>query len=395
MSKIKVFDVIALGLFLLFSAYFYIGFFHPHPTVFEGSKTVEYLILSIKLLLPAFITGIIIIYIGVRIKKIKKSLIALVIITLIFCYIITYPIGNYFYQQRYKIQSSDYNTYLQRNPDLPKDVKVSNYNIFCMGGSTTEFKDKNGRDWPGLVEKELKEKYNFQNVKVYNIGKAWYTTLHMLINYEENLRKFKPDLLIVMENINDAWHNADFSRFSNGSFREDYGHYLGPEAFMLKSSSIFSYLSHFFNLLWYSDNIEIINTNNFPGIVPFGRNLKTIIALAKMDSTQVVLMTQPNLYKDKEEPTEYKALGMLLKEAVSSTKRWSYFTALSALRQYNNKIKEVADKEHVHLIDLEKEVPKSLEYFYDDVHYQEKTYDLIADYISQQIAPIIVETKKN
>jgi lysophospholipase L1-like esterase len=264
-----------------------------------------------------------------------------------------------------------------------------------MGGSTTEFKDKNGRDWPGLVEKELKEKYNFQNVKVYNIGKAWYTTLHMLINYEENLRKFKPDLLIVMENINDAWHNADFSRFSNGSFREDYGHYLGPEAFMLKSSSIFSYLSHFFNLLWYSDNIEIINTNNFPGIVPFGRNLKTIIALAKMDSTQVVLMTQPNLYKDKEEPTEYKALGMLLKEAVSSTKRWSYFTALSALRQYNNKIKEVADKEHVHLIDLEKEVPKSLEYFYDDVHYQEKTYDLIADYISQQIAPIIVETKKN
>ena len=129
-----------------------------------------------------------------------------------------------------------------------------------------------------------------------------------------------------MHAINDAWMNADFSRFSNGKFREDYGHYLGAAAYVVKFPSLISYVKDSFNVLWYASNIKEIDTDYFPGLISFERNLNTIIELGKVNGTQFVLLTQPNLYKDSISNEELKVLEMFNQEAIGNGEKWSYKT---------------------------------------------------------------------
>ena len=38
-----------------------------------------------------------------------------------------------------------------------------------------------------------------------------------------------------------------------------------------------------------------------------------------------------------------------------------------------------------YFLDLEAKIPKSLDYFYDDVHYTDKSFDIIADIIFEEL----------
>ena len=132
-----------------------------------------------------------------------------------------------------------------------------------------------------------------------------------------------------------------------------------------------------------------IDTTEFSGLKAFERNLNILITLAQEDRTKIILMTQPNIYKDQMTEQEIGTLGMLNGEAVGNGKRWTYKTALSGFRQYNDKIRKIAStRVGVYLIDLELIVPKSLEFFTDDVHYNSKTHDLISPFISEELKKI-------
>jgi len=347
--------------------------------------------LFFKITFPLLLAVILIILAGIAKKKISVNSVVLLVITFILLALIGYPVGDYFYKKKYNLDSNEYHTYLQLVPPVPNDYDSTKFNILCLGGSTTEFKDDKGRDWPGMVENKLKTSFNLANIKVYNLGRIWYTTQHSLTNYIQNLRKHKPDMIIIMHAINDAWHNADFSRFSNGPFRIDYGHYLGPEAYMIKAPSLFSYLSDILSQLWYADDVQVVNTKEFPGLTSFRNNLTTLIQLARIDSTEVLLMTQPNLFKDTMSSEEIKSLTMLNKEAAGNGKRWSVVTGFNAMNAYNEAVVRTAEKEKTGLIDLDKKIPKTLEYFYDDVHYKGKSYDLIADIVAQRIYHHIIQ----
>lgn len=133
-----------------------------------------------------------------------------------------------FYRKDCIDSSSEYFSYLQLNPPLVRDFDSTKINIICPGGSTSEFKNDNNRDCPGLLENELRKEVRYQDVKIYNQGKKWYSSQHILKNHISNLRQYKPEVIIFMENINDLLHNADLSWPSNGEFREDYGNFLGP-----------------------------------------------------------------------------------------------------------------------------------------------------------------------
>jgi predicted membrane-bound dolichyl-phosphate-mannose-protein mannosyltransferase len=49
-------------------------------------------------------------------------------------------------------------------------------------------------------------------------------------------------------------------------------------------------------------------------------------------------------------------------------------------------IKTISESRNVYFIDLEKHVPKSLEYFSDEVHYTDTTYNIISRVIAEEIA---------
>ena len=382
-------NIIVIILFLIVSGYLYIGFYYPDDIFIKANPIFYYISIFIRISFPILILLIILLYRAVYLGRIKLSSIVLLLFALLFVILLVYPFGEYFYKKRYRMNLDKYHTFLQLNPPIPSDVDTNYFNIFCLGGSTTEFRDSRGRDWPGLTQKLIREKYNIDSIRFYNLGKQWYTTQHTLINYIQNLRKFKPDVIIVMHNINDLLINADFSRFSNGNFREDYGHFLGPEALMIKYGSLAEFIFNNLKLLWYRPEPVDIKTDKFPGLVSFRNNLKTLTELARNSDTKIIFMTQPNIYKQKMNSEELQSLNMLNREAIGDGIRWTYETALSGIKKYNDTIRELSNELNVPLVDLEKVVPKSLDYFYDDVHYTDKTYDLISSYLSDELLKVI------
>jgi hypothetical protein len=130
--------------------------------------------------------------------------------------------------------------------------------------------------------------------------------------------------------------------------------------------------------------------DTFPGLEPFTRNINTLIDLAEMDSTKVILMTQPNVLSENMDEKITRACVMINYEAVGADKRWGYKTAYTGVKQYNDRIKEIAEKRNVYLIDLEKFVPKSLTYFIDEVHYNDTTFNIISQTLAKEMVRLKV-----
>ncbi len=138
-------------------------------------------------------------------------------------------------------------------------------------------------------------------------------------------------------------------------------------------------------LFWLCPKRQVIDTESFPGLAAYRRNLKTIIDMARVDGTEVILLTQAFLMKDDMNERERAALTMVNREAIGARKKWSAKTAKSGMEQYNQAVIEIAKRENLRLLDLEKVIPKTLEYLHDDVHYTDKAFVIISEYVAEML----------
>jgi lysophospholipase L1-like esterase len=388
MRLYPVWQVLLILLGLAGIAVLYVGFYYPDPFAVERWGRLSRLLLTaIRIGIPGIVIGILILIHLVKIKKVQIANAALLFGSLILAVIIAYPFANARFKHWLDIrQKRDlFHPYLQLAPQKFEDADdPADFKIVCLGGSTTEFLDSQNRGWPDRVEEQLCKTVG-KRVRVWNQGRQWYTTQHSLINYETNLRHHRPNVLIVMHTINDLLHNADFCYFSFAPFREDYSHFYGPLSRILTNPTLLGTVGDFVRMFWYHTPREVVEQTEFPGLVPFKRNLNTLIDLAEKDGVTVILMTQPNLYKADISEKERSRLAMLNSEAIGEHKKWSYNSAFVGFQKYTEAVKEVAAERNVILIDLERAVPKTLEYFDDDVHYEDITFDLVANTIVAEI----------
>jgi len=389
--RLTIIDYALIGVFCAAAGYVYIGFFYSDPHI--GPKA-RMLLGAVRIGVPLIIAAGILLYYYTRTGRLPVVSLLVAGISMLLCVLLASPVALIVYYGKNRHAVSDtYHPFLQlAPPDIQNEKEEAGDNtikIFCLGGSTTEFTDSGKRGWPDRLETLLDEKIPDKAFAVYNMGRQWYTTQHSLINYAVNLRHRTPDIIIVMHAINDLLVNADFCRFSSDEFHEDYRHFHGPICRMVMQEGIAHAFMRVVRTMWYYRPREIVVTKRFPGLVPFKRNLQTIIALAAADNATVVLMTQPTLIKSDMSPEEEAALYMLHHEAVGPEKKWAMETAVNGMEAYNKTVRELARQEHVLLIDLERAVPKSLEYFNDDVHFQDKTFDIIAGTIADRISVLL------
>ncbi len=376
--------------------YAWVGFLSPDPFFMHqmGFSGILVYLWGPRIFIPINLS--LILLWGLTKKKKLKQNIVLLFSSFIAIALIGYPVADYIYNNRQIIRLNEikqhYNPYLQLMPPTVPEKEFSNLNdscftIFCIGGSTTQFNNSEGIGWPEMVDQNLREKYN-KNVKVFNFGRQWYSTMHSCINYKANLRRYKPDLIIIMHNINDLLYNADFSYLSGGEFRPDYGHFYGATANLLKPTSLMGRnLEKFKSMMYYKER-NIIEQDSFPGIKSFRKNIELLSHLAKQDSTKVLLMTQPNIYTDSMNDEVKKQCIMVNFEAVGETKYWSYHTAYIGMKQYNDEVKLIAKENDFYCIDLDKQVPKTLDYFNDDVHYKDGAFPIIANLIAMELVQL-------
>ena len=391
--------IISVGLIAV--GFFYAGFYYPDPYASRAMGRVSFAVIfwGTRILIPVAVIGLLLLYHGVKTGRISPANILLMGISTIVCIGLAYPVASFFYYRSSSMGSkiSEYHPYLQLSP---RDVNFRTnpgekvITILCLGGSTTEFKDSKGKGWPDQLEEKLKERYPTGNFRVLNAGRQWYTTLHMLIHYETNLRQHRPDILIVMEAINDLLHNADFSYLSFKPFRGDYGHFYGPMQGIMARKTFEESLYAKFRSFWYHHPREQINQQQFQGIVPYERNLHTLLDLAQLDKTDIVLMTQPNLFKKQMSAPEIAALDMVHFEAIGARYQWSLESARLGMEAYNEVMRNISGKRRTHLIDLESKVPKTLEYFFDDVHYRDIGFDLVATAVFKELTQSGILDKK-
>lgn len=376
--------------------YFYRGFFFPDPYFYEGdgSGGLRMVLLAVKIGMPILYTALIAFYFLVRTDRVALLSVTVMAIGILVALAAGGTAGLYLYSAQPPLAHlGAFHPYLQL---APHDLKIRTsppsshpLRIFCLGGSTTEWKDSTGSDWPSRVEKLLNAASPQRPYEVYNAGREWYTTLHTELNYLSNLRQYKPDVIVVMQSINDLLHNADFSYFSSGPFREDYRHFYGPLSNVLRRPSFFGMLREKSAAAWYFSGREVVRTAMFPGLVSYRRNIENLLDIAKLDGTTVVLMSEPFLFKKEMSDEERRALYMLNREAIGEKKQWDLSTALTGMEYYNAQVEVIARERGVAFIDLEKAIPKSLEYFRDDVHYTDKAFPLIASTVSAELSKIL------
>jgi hypothetical protein len=380
-------DTVVLGVFTVLSIWFYIGFYFP------GSYMLFYpvpriILWFVRISLPLLYVGAIFLYTRILLDKITKGEIALLLAASSLGLYVCYNVADSCYQLWFDRQKVEYHPYLQVMPSFDSRLNDTTSNavkIFCLGGSTTEFSVHKDKDWPSRVEAILRLHYGLRNVEVYNLGRGWYTSLHTLINYETNLRKHRPSVILIMQSINDVFQNADFGYMSRGAFREDYGHFYGPVSRIVDRRSLWHYLHSVFRGVWYARDRRVLTIDSFPGLKAYERNLTTIIELARHDSTKVILMTEPFMAKRNMSEDELASFGMTRVEALNDTVIWSSETLANGMNQYNKTMQTIARQNNLPLINLEKEIPKSLVYFRDEVHYQDTTFAIIAPFVAGRL----------
>jgi lysophospholipase L1-like esterase len=91
-------------------------------------------------------------------------------------------------------------------------------------------------------------------------------------------------------------------------------------------------------------------------------------------------MTQPTTWASSDERSSSWHWLRLVAD-----RRHGEATMDAALRRCNEAVRQVAAEQKVPLVDLERTVPKSLEYMYDDAHFTERGADRIAELLTDPV----------
>ncbi len=245
--------------------------------------------------------------------------------------------------------------------DLPKPSGV--FRIACLGESTTEY------GYPAFLEAYLNEKFTFPRFQVLNFGLSWWTTIHSVVNWVLNVRDFNPDMVIIHHNVNDHKYRGYSNLRGDGAHAFLPWKYRGaPDRLLIHCSVIYRFLRFRIKtsrrfLLGYGDYPEETDAysqilqqkgkrlNYSPGELSlFKRNLETIVYLAHWQGSVVILTTMP--FSSQGEGELYEAIKNHMVDA-------------------NNLIREIAAKQTVSLVDLEK-MAADEPYFRDMVHMTEE-----------------------
>ena len=271
-----------------------------------------------------------------------------------------------------------------------------------LGGSTTECRvvpEENrfpylvGR----LLEKDLKVKVNS-----YNAARSGNNSLHSLNILLHKLMPLKPDIVVMMHNINDLvallyektyWNNNASRRVMvvvkptlEGQVR-GFFQVLREKTIPHLYRAIVEFSQRVQGKDEDRDEFRRVRgrkvTIDRPYLLrEFRSNLQMFIGMCKDRQITPVLMTQPNRLSGNLDPKTWKEVKVM--EAMGI--KFAEFEELHGL--FNQAIRNMGAANKVLVIDLAWEIPSEPKYVYDPVHLTEKASKLAAQIISRDLEPI-------
>lgn len=241
------------------------------------------------------------------------------------------------------------------------------FSIVFIGGSTTEcsFVSEELR-FPYLVGKELNASCK-KKINVYNSGVAGNHTYHAIDILVNKIIPMQPKYVVLMECINDwttlLFEGTYWNKNPTRSLIIDPNHTLPinqDEWAHLRGKK----------LAWNADKI----------VDEFKKAQLTFISICKANNIEPILMTQANRYKD---IPDIDISNNLKSKLEPFGLKYSDVKDLNT--RVNNQIRENAIINNLLLVDLDVQIPKSLVFMDDIVHYNDKGSILAADIISKEL----------
>lgn len=262
-------------------------------------------------------------------------------------------------------------SFVHANPDLQ---------IFFVGGSTTECEtvDEEFR-FPYLVGRKL-EKSLGVNVNSDNAAKSGNNSLHSINIIINKLLAYNPDMIVMMENINDL-----SVLFYEGSYWND-NKTTSNLVCAVKHKKAKKKHRHgdldeydeWRDSVWQGKVLSDQKEQDRL-VEQFRENLKLFINICRSRNVVPVLMTQAN--RIEQDPNFKTRRGA----NIDTVYKKLYI-------KFNQTIRRVGKEQKVLVIDLAKNIPSDKKYIYDIVHYNKTGSILASDLISEQLNAYIKQT---
>jgi lysophospholipase L1-like esterase len=300
-----------------------------------------------------------------------------------------------------------------RGDPIALEKPAGTYRIFTLGGSTTlGVTNAYEESYPFLLQQLLRERHPGRSIEVQNAAAAWYTTAHNVVSYDLRVRRFHPDLIVFFEAINDLARSFSPPWLARGDFKYDYSHYLGPYARLAGPDVEFpappaSSLDRW--LIWRmvkrrlrnepspfnqrdAENVARLAAQMIPSDAPEFRSLPsfreyytTLIRNARADGTTFIAASQPFLYADALGHAERRSMYFAPIFCAEDGRYPSMAAMIRGMNLFNDAARSIAESERASIVDLAGAIPRTGEYFSDDVHLRAAGNRLIAAKLADQI----------
>ncbi len=298
-----------------------------------------------------------------------------------------------------------------RGADMAAEKAEGACRIFALGGSTVFSGPLSlPETWPEVLAARLRGRYPGLTIEMQNAAAEWHTSQHSLFKLLTLVLDLDPDLVLVYHGINDLGRSLVPDLFAVGAYRSDYGHYHGPVARLARPGELdwpfvrirlgycFSdFLYHRVRIagpagdgvhglgMAFFPRAEPVPVESWPSLEAFERNLSDIVSICRARGIDVILASQPALYR--EDLTE--AERELLWTPISHQQDGRYpdlASMIDGMERFNATSRRVAEETGAGFAALATRDPKTTEYLWDDVHYTAQACALIAELFDEHVA---------
>jgi GDSL-like Lipase/Acylhydrolase family len=281
-----------------------------------------------------------------------------------------------------------------------KEYADPDLSIVFLGGSTTEcrFVEEENR-FPYLTGKLLGQELGIK-VNSYNAGRSGNATLHSLNILLNKIIPIKPDIVIMMHNINDlsillhekSYWSKNFSRsvifnindeIVSNYFKIIRDRYIPNIAAALhnldKSARLFFKSNHKVPDEFAQTRGCRVVVDKQVMLAQFEMNLQSFVYLCKARNIVPVLMTMSSRFKEKPD----KIVADAVKDIGVDYKQFK-----DLFDSFNDSIRKKARENNIWLIDLAEAIPQEKEFLYDIVHHNDNGSIKTAQIISNHLIPL-------
>jgi hypothetical protein len=288
-----------------------------------------------------------------------------------------------------------------RGEDIELAKPGGTYRIFVLGGSTVYCREVGFEQTHcRLQEKRVRRAYPHVKVEVQNAGCPWHTSQHSLIKFLTKVEDFDPDLVIVYHGLNDLVRGFTPPYVTRGDYQPDYGHYLGPAATLVHSYAedrgrfhlyVVDEARTFLDRRWFSDlrgtgehtpPVRETAITEWKSLPSFARNMRNLAAAVRSKGIGLILASQPYLYKEGMTAQERSAAGAI---QASRYETADVPSMICGMEKFNGTSRAVAREHGVVFVDLEKRVPKTLDYFVDAFHYTPEGNRVVGEALGEAV----------